>query len=74
MGKYEEDNSLYNDGEDKKPKLVIIIASIIGALILILIFAFACTKLNKKSSNSDVLTIFLFLVFLHQNFLVFSIL
>ena len=43
-----EDISLYNDGEDKKPKLVIIIASIIGALILILIFAFACTKLNKK--------------------------
>ena len=47
-----EDISLYNDGEDKKPKLVIIIASIIGALILILIFAFACTKLNKKSSNN----------------------
>lgn len=47
-----EDISLYNDGEDKKPKLVIIIASIIGALILILISAFACTKLNKKSSNN----------------------
>ena len=47
-----EDISLYNDGEDKKPKLVIIIASIIGVLILILISAFACTKLNKKSSNN----------------------
>ena len=23
MGKYEEDNSLYNDGEDRKPKLLI---------------------------------------------------
>lgn len=39
MSRYEEDNSLYNDGEDKKPKLVIML----GAIILIVII------LDRKS-------------------------
>lgn len=47
-----EDKNLYNDGEEKKPKLVIIIGAIIGVIILILIFTFACSKMNKKSENN----------------------
>lgn len=48
----EEDKSLYNDGEEKKPKLVIIVGAIIGVIVLILIFTFACSKTNKKSENN----------------------
>lgn len=46
------DQSLYNDGADKNPKLVIIIAGIILLIIIILIFFFACSKLNDKSDNN----------------------
>ncbi len=47
------DDSLYNDGEDKRPKLVIIIVGIVVLVILILIFMFACSKINKKSNNNN---------------------
>ena len=46
------DNSLYTDGEDKKPKMVIIIASIVAILLVILVCVFAFSKLNKKSTNN----------------------
>lgn len=46
------DNSLYTDGEDKKPKMVIITASIVAILLVILVCVFAFSKLNKKSTNN----------------------
>ena len=46
------DQSLYNDGEDKKPKLVLIIGGIILLLIIILIFFFACSGNDNKSTNN----------------------
>ena len=46
------DNSLYTDGEDKKPKMVIIIISIVAVLLIILLCVFAFSKLNKKSTNN----------------------
>ena len=58
MGNYEieyENNSeqnLYTDGEDKKPKLVLIIGGIILLIVIVLIFFFACSGTGSKSDNN----------------------
>ena len=48
---YEEnDQNLYMDGEDKKPKIVLMIVGIVILLGIILLFSFAC---SKKSNNDN---------------------
>lgn len=51
MSRYEEDNSLYNDGEDKKPKLVLWLGIII-IIVIILVLIISCGMNNAKSSNN----------------------
>lgn len=46
------DDSLYNDGDNKKPKMIIAIIGIACLIILIIIIAISCSKMNKKSSNN----------------------
>ena len=50
MGKYEEDNSLYNDGEDRKPKLLILLGAII-IIVIILVLVISCGMKTKSSNN-----------------------
>ena len=50
MSRYEEDNSLYNDGEDKKPKLVIMLGAII-LIVIILVVVISCGMQTKSSNN-----------------------
>lgn len=53
----DKDSELYNDGDDKKPKIFIIIGIIIVIIIFLLLFIVACSKINKKSSNSYLKTL-----------------
>ena len=50
MSKYEEDNSLYNDGEDRKPKLLILLGAII-IIVIILVLVISCGMKTKSSNN-----------------------
>lgn len=54
-----DETTLYNDGEDKKPKLIIVGVGIVLLLIIILIILFACSKKtdNKVSLNLTDITI-----------------
>ncbi len=51
------DDTLYNDGDDRKPKLIIAIIAIACLVILILIIAISCSKMNKKSNNNYLMDI-----------------
>lgn len=48
----EDKTNFYNDGEDKKPKLIIIVIGIIILLIILLIILFSCSK----RSNANIST------------------
>lgn len=45
-------DNLYTDGEDRRPKLILIISGIIVLIFIIFISFFACSKVNKKSDNN----------------------
>lgn len=45
-------DNLYTDGEDRRPKLLLIILGIVALVFIIFISFFACSKVNKKSDNN----------------------